>query len=217
MSASVENPLDCLLWQRAFEAKYDGIGTFGRQEWDQLLGHYQAVADWPAIAFSEDLLAAYPEAKVILPGRDVDSWHASVLKTVYWRVTDVELRVASYLDPAAGMYYPMLRKFFETFFEDDFPNRGKAIYHEHYRKIRSLVPRERLLEYNVKQGWDPLCKFLGDPVPFDPFPHVNDAESFVARCRTRNRKQIVGGIVRHLLVGLLLVCALYSIRIFLFM
>ena len=177
----------------------------------------KAVADWPAIAFSEDLLAAYPEAKVILPGRDVDSWHASVLKTVYWRVTDVELRVASYLDPAAGMYYPMLRKFFETFFEDDFPNRGKAIYHEHYRKIRSLVPRERLLEYNVKQGCDPLCKFLGDPVPFDSFPHVNDAESFVARCRTRNRKQIAGGIVRHLLVGLLLVCALYSIRIFLFM
>ncbi|KAF4635237.1 hypothetical protein G7Y89_g2870 [Cudoniella acicularis] len=63
MSASVENPLDCLLWQQAFAAKYDGIGTFGRQEWDQLLGHCQAVSDWPAIAFSEELLACYPEAK----------------------------------------------------------------------------------------------------------------------------------------------------------
>ncbi|KAI1159886.1 P-loop containing nucleoside triphosphate hydrolase protein [Nemania serpens] len=205
MSTSVENPLDCLLWQQAFEAKFDGIGTFGRQEWDQLLGHCQAVADWPAIAFSEELLAAYPEAKVILPGRDVDSWHSSVLKTVYWRASDVELRVASYLDPAAGMYRPMLKKFFKTFFEDDFPNRGKEIFHEHYKNIRSLVPQEKLLEYNVKQGWDPLCKFLGEPVPFDPFPHVNDAKSFVARCRSRNRKQIAGGIFRILIAAYLLI------------
>lgn len=41
MSASVENPLDCLMWQQAFAAKYDGVGKFGREEWDQLLGHCQ--------------------------------------------------------------------------------------------------------------------------------------------------------------------------------
>ncbi|KAF2968557.1 hypothetical protein GQX73_g5045 [Xylaria multiplex] len=147
MRSASDNPPDCLLWQRALSAKYDGIGEFGRQEWDQLLGHCQAVTDWPAIAFSEELIAMYPEAKVILPGRDIDSWHASVLKTVYWRVTDIEFRIASYLDPVAGTFYPMLKKFFETFFEGDFPNKGKAIYHEHYRKIRNLVPPERLLEF----------------------------------------------------------------------
>lgn len=174
----------------------------------------KAVADWPAIAFSEELLAAYPEAKVILPGRDVDSWHSSVLKTVYWRASDVELRVASYLDPAAGMYRPMLKKFFKTFFEDDFPNRGKEIFHEHYKNIRSLVPQEKLLEYNVKQGWDPLCKFLGEPVPFDPFPHVNDAKSFVARCRSRNRKQIAGGIFRILIAAYLLIWGWSAMRHF---
>ncbi|OQE35363.1 hypothetical protein PENCOP_c013G08935 [Penicillium coprophilum] len=81
MSASVENPSDCILWQQAFAAKYDRIGTFGRKEWDQLLGDCQAVSDWPAIAFSEELLAAYPEAKVILPWRDIDSWYRSVLQT----------------------------------------------------------------------------------------------------------------------------------------
>ncbi|KAI0540367.1 P-loop containing nucleoside triphosphate hydrolase protein [Xylaria digitata] len=199
ISASVDNPPDCLLWQRALSAKYNGIGDFGRQEWDQLLGRCQAVTDWPAIAFSEELIVTYPEAKVILPGRDVDSWHASVLKTVYWRVTDVEFRIASYLD--------------STFFEDDFPNKGKAIYHEHYRKIRNLVPLERLLEYNVKQGWGPLCGFLGDPVHLDPFPHVNDTESFVARARARNRRQIVGGIIKHFIISLpLLLCMSYVVR-----
>ena len=220
MSASVENPLDCLLWQQAFAAKYDGIGTFGRHEWDQLLGHCQvslsrctrhfgfcwltmtkAVSDWPAIAFSEELLAAYPEAKVILPSRDVDSWHASVLMTVYWRVKDPELKVASYVDWAANMYYPMLKKFFETFFEDDFPNRGKAIYHKHYSKIRRLVRQDKLLEYNVRQGWGPICEFLGVPKPSEDFPRSNNIDNFVSRCRSRNRRQIGNGLFRYLILG----------------
>lgn len=41
LSASTESPADCLLWQNAFAAKYDGIGEFGRADWDQLLGHCQ--------------------------------------------------------------------------------------------------------------------------------------------------------------------------------
>jgi hypothetical protein len=41
MSASVENPPDCLMWRDALIAKYDGVGEFGRKEWDQLLGHCQ--------------------------------------------------------------------------------------------------------------------------------------------------------------------------------
>jgi hypothetical protein len=61
----------------ALTAKYDGIGTpFGREQWDQLLGDCQAVCDWPACAFAKDLVEAYPDAKVILTTRNVDSWHA---------------------------------------------------------------------------------------------------------------------------------------------
>jgi hypothetical protein len=41
MSASVENPPDCLMWHDALCAKYDGVGEFGRKEWDQLLGDCQ--------------------------------------------------------------------------------------------------------------------------------------------------------------------------------
>ena len=41
MSASVENPPDCLMWHDALNAKYDGVGEFGRKEWDQLLGDCQ--------------------------------------------------------------------------------------------------------------------------------------------------------------------------------
>lgn len=109
MSASVENPPDCLMWQDAFAAKYDGVGTFGREQWDQLLGHCQAVCDWPSVAFAKELIEAYPEAKVILTTRDVDSWHASTMKTVDWRANDPELKAVAKFDWGSGLYQPMLK------------------------------------------------------------------------------------------------------------
>ncbi|KAK2737020.1 hypothetical protein FQN55_001352 [Onygenales sp. PD_40] len=191
MSASVENPPDCLMWQDALAAKYDGVGEFGRKEWDQLLGHCQAVCDWPACAFAKELVEAYPNAKVILTTRDVDSWHSSVMKTVWWRVTDPEHRLVSNFSWAASMYWPMLQKFFDTFFKGDFPNKGKQVYLNHVEEVRSLVPAERLLEYKIGEGWGPLCEFLGEEIPDAPFPRGNDMQGFVDRCRTRNRRQMM--------------------------
>ena len=95
---------------------------------------------------------------MILTNRDIDKWHAlvvmeqgkrsykiwlicyrSTMKTVYWRVTDSELRYLSYVDWASGLYYPMLRKFFDTFFEGTFPTTGKDVYRRHYADIRRRV------------------------------------------------------------------------------
>lgn len=201
MNASVENPPDCLCWMDAFAAKYEGKGTFGRKEWDALLGHCMAVCDWPAIAFAKELIEAYPEAKVIITTRDVDSWHASVMKTVNWRANDPELKAVANFDWSAGLYYPMLRKFWDHFFYGDFENRGKERFHAHYEEIRALVPPENLLEYRVSSGWKPLCDYLGMPVPNTPFPRSNDTEQFVERCRTQNRRQMMNVIFRAMVVG----------------
>jgi hypothetical protein len=213
MCASVENPPDCLMWQDALTAKYDGVGKFGRKEWDQLLGDCQAVCDWPACAFAKELIETYPDAKVILTVRDVESWHASTMKTVYWRVKDPNHQFISTFSWAASMYYPMLKKFFETFFHDDFPNQGKQVYLDHIAEVRSLVPPENLLEYNIKEGWDPLCEFLDKKIPDCPFPQGNDMTSFIERCRTRNRRQLMNGALRIGAIGaviLVIVTALSS-------
>lgn len=201
MRASVENPPDCLMWHDALMAKYDGIGQFGRKEWDQLLGDCQAVSDWPACAFAKELIEAYPNAKVILTTREVDSWHASVMKTVYWRVTDPEHRLVSHFSWAASMYYPMLNKFFETFFRGDFPNKGKQVYQDHVAEVRSLVPPERLLEYKISDGWGPLCEFLDEEVPDAPFPQGNEVANFYKRCRTRNRRQMMNAALHAVTMG----------------
>jgi len=201
MSASIENPPDALMWRDAFAAKFDGQGHFDRKDWDQLLGHCQAVCDWPAVAFAKELIDAYPNAKVILTNRDVDSWHASTMKTVWWRVTDPELRLVSNFSWAAGMYYGMLRKFFDTFFEGDFPNKGKEIFKRHYAEVRSLVPKERLLEYSVKEGWEPLCEFLGETAPHTAFPKINDGNDFINRSKKRNRMQMLNVALQAVVVS----------------
>ena len=71
-----DNPRDFELWWAALRAKYDGCGRpFGKTEYDQLLGSYQGISDLPAILFADDLIKAYPDAKVILTHRDVDKWY----------------------------------------------------------------------------------------------------------------------------------------------
>ena len=209
MSASVENPPDCLMWQDALAAKFDGRGKFGREEWDQLLGHCQAVCDWPATAFAKELIETYPEAKILVTTRDVDSWYRSTLKTVNWRVNDPKLRWLARVDWAAGLYYPMLRKFWDCFFVD-FENLGKERFQNYYQEIRNLVPPSQLLEYRVSSGWKPLCDYLGEPVPATPFPHSNDQDTFVERCQTSNRKQILNVIFRVLVASLPLFGAAFS-------
>ncbi|EKG11775.1 hypothetical protein MPH_11270 [Macrophomina phaseolina MS6] len=59
----------------------------------------------------------------------------------------------------------------------DFPEKGKQMYYEHNEMIKSLVPAGKLLVYNLKEGWGPLCAFLGEEVPERPFPKVNDMET----------------------------------------
>lgn len=120
------------------------------------------------------------------------------MKTVWWRANDPSLRLLSHVDWASGLYYPMLRKFFDTFFHGAFPETGKSTYAQHYRHVRGLVAADKLLEYSVSEGWEPLCKFLNDDVPDEPFPQTNNVDNFVARSRNRNRKQFLNVIIRFI-------------------
>jgi hypothetical protein len=126
------------------------------------------------------------------------------MKTVYWRVTDPEHKFISQFSWAASMYYPMLNKFFETFFRGDFPSQGKQVYLDHFAEVCSLVPPERLLIYNISDGWGRLCKFLGEEIPETPFPTGNDVANFIKRSRTRNRHQMMNGALYAVAMGIVL-------------
>lgn len=147
-----------------------------------------ATCDMPTVAFAPELLAAYPSAKVILNVRDsAEAWHASALETtvaftelLWWSSASaynplcIAWRFLVPLGPFKGVISGLNRAL-------DYPNfreRGIQSYEDHNAMVRKLAG-DRLLEYNVKQGWAPLCEFLGKEVPDREFPRVNDKEEFI--------------------------------------
>lgn len=136
----------------------------------------------PAAYFAQELIAAYPEAKVILTVRDVDSWFSSFNATITRVNANPMQKIARYLDSLLWMPTRHLNRMFvmidAVIYGPDFASTGKQAYLAHNDKVRSLVPPGRLLEYHVKDGWKPLCEFLDKPVPDEPIPRTNSAADF---------------------------------------
>jgi hypothetical protein len=141
--------------------------------------------------FALQLIEAYPDAKIILVERDIDSWYASVDEAIFrttwgWRaflVIDVFGRL---MGLRAGL---ALRKILLGFYEannvSEIRKNAKDRFRRHYAEIRAKVPKERLLEYKIEQEWEPLCEFLGKEIPDVPFPRKNKREEHVARVKGR--------------------------------
>ncbi|KAI1923140.1 hypothetical protein LOZ58_003693 [Ophidiomyces ophidiicola] len=182
ISVLFENPPDAHMWIDAIRAKFDGVGTFEKEQWDQLLGHCQAVCDVPPALFIPELVKAYPEAKVIVNIRDFEGWYRSMNATVAPVTARAVLKdPSSFKDPRQHTCFEMSGLIWKNMFGDKFYEAGEELHREHYAMVRSLVPEENRLEYNIKEGWGPLCEFLGVPVPDEPFPHLNDSKTFIER------------------------------------
>ena len=63
--------------------------------------------------------------------------------------------------------------------KDDWEDRQKLrqAFVEHYAHIREIVQKENLLEWRPQDGYEPICKFLGKPVPNEPFPNINKGDA----------------------------------------
>lgn len=176
------------MWMKALQAKYDGLGkVFQGQAFDHMLWDYDAVSDEPCCFFVEELIAAYPDAKVVLTTRARESWLRSVRESILvilgWRSSWALLayfdrdfiapwwallnRTWSIMSPKTPAYMssadPELLEYFD----------------KHASRVRGVVPSDRLLEFHPSQGWDPLCRFLQIPVPAVDFPHLNEPRSLV--------------------------------------
>lgn len=165
------------MWNDAFDAKYDPIGTqkkpFTREDWDQLLGHCMATTDTPTVIFYRELLEAYPEAKVILTVRDtpegwVKSWQSTIGqyalavrppatlwgKFVKWAFAPRDEVAEGYITRLVKWYdlIGILMRDLENGTNED----SVKYYERHNEEIKRLVPKERLLVMNVKEG----CKLI---------------------------------------------------------
>jgi len=153
----------------------------GEADWNALLGPYKAAVDWPASYFWRELMKAYPDAKVILTERPEEAWYKSITNTIFdfmaREVDPAKLYPIRAAQRKMGRYIVAERTF------------GNRLDKEHvldvYRKnsadVKREVPRDKLLVFDAPDGWAPLCKFLGMPVPEAPYPLTNTTEEFRAR------------------------------------
>lgn len=158
-----------LLWCRAMEAKFEAdTSSWDRFKFDQLLSGYQALADYPASIFVEELIEAYPAASIILTTRSEDSWVESMEKTLIHAHAQ---RSAEDQAPIAVM----ARKYHKYCWDDDFEKNGRDLFRKHNAQVQALAQDRKFLVYQPGDGWEPLCNFLELPVPNGiPYPRADD-------------------------------------------
>ncbi|SRR5579884_1952208 len=173
-------------------------------DWQKIFHDYRATVDWPACTFYKELMEVYPNAKVLLSVRDPEKWYESAMSTIYQAnqrrrspFATVAFFLLKLLRPGIAAGIPMVDHIvwngtFNGRFEDK--EYAISIFNQHNEEVKNYVPSEKLLVYSVKDGWEPLCAFLGVPVPSVPFPHLNDRESFPGNTIAQNtQKRVVKG------------------------
>ncbi|RAQ59357.1 hypothetical protein COH20_005842 [Aspergillus flavus] len=195
-------PRDFNLWIEALKCNFFNpdpkkIPRYGREEFDRLIGSYDAVLDIPASMFWEDLIHAYPDAKIILTTRDFDSWWVSMDKTLFRFIRMPFFRYWQHFDQKEiGPLYRMSELVWRVFCGNCYEKEVcEKAFQEHYRKVREAVPEERRLELKVgRDGWDVLCPFLGVEVPAEEWPR-----EYPARALNENIDMAFWGAVRTIL------------------
>lgn len=162
-------------------------------DFEAFFSDYNSIIGFPGYIFHQDLKARYPEAKVILSHRDPKEWYDDISSTVFEsessHVNKQYAREASSIDPYLGdcidrIHALQVRMLEEDYFEGRFSEKDYAVnrYSEWNDEIKEMYGEDELLVYQVTEGWEPVCDFLGVPVPVDePFPHLNHPDKFHKR------------------------------------
>lgn len=167
------NPRLTALWQ--------SIADGAPPDWDVVFDGYESTVDWPSAAYWRELAAHYPKARIILSLRDPAQWYDSMVQTI---VPSATLGTEADPDPQGRAGSALIRKVvLDGVFEGRIADRDFAIrrFASHRNEVTATIDPDRLLLMDVRDGWEPLCRFLGVPVPTGPFPSGNSVSEFRAR------------------------------------
>lgn len=175
MTELFQHPEHLPHWQKAADGE--------PVDWEQVFGDYVAAVDEPTAQLWAPISKAYPDALVILSVRDPDAWWKSANATIM----DVKRQAPPPEDKDRSAWYRMIMTLYDRLYPEgvDEPEAAKAAFRDHIARVKAGVPQERLLIWQVSDGWEPICKALGLPVPEEPFPHTNTREEFIERRKAR--------------------------------
>ena len=146
-------------------------------DWDALFDGYQATVDWPSCNLWREQAEHFPDAKIILTLRDPDSWYDSVMNTIYAS----SVAGSKSEDPKSRAHSEWAFEIiWDRIFDGRLDDRQHTIdvFNRHNQSVIDEVPPERLLVFEAKMGWAPLCEFLEVPVPATDYPRINTTEKF---------------------------------------
>lgn len=188
---SIDSPSDWIVLERAADATFKNLPTytgkpFTRDQWDEVFGASEAATDVASV-FGPTLTNVYPDAKVVLVKRDFDKWFKSMETAVFRNIWGAGADFfVEWVEPILGSRAgPGSRKILLGFFQAEdlaeIHRNARMAYDRHHREMHEAVPPGQLLDYKLGDGWEPLCEFLGKPVPVGvEFPHVNENEAMNA-------------------------------------
>ncbi len=158
----------------------------GKPDWDAVFAGFAASSDYPACTYWRELAEYYPEAKVILTLRDADGWFDSVSRTIFAEggpSSAVEGPMAEFMHGA------VIGDFADRIQDRDFMT---AYFERRNAEIIAAVPPERLLVHHPGDGWETVCRFLGVPVPAEPYPRVNTSEEWATDMTFKDEQSLAG-------------------------
>ncbi len=147
----------------------------GHADWAAVYHGFGSAVDWPTAGFFRELLAVYPNARFILTDRDPQRWADSFGATIYKLLAESDQappEQRAWLEMANGV---IGKTGFPPGLDRDGLMKGFVAHNE---AVKATIPADKLLVYQVRQGWAPLCDFLGVPVPDGAFPRTNDRAEF---------------------------------------
>jgi hypothetical protein len=163
-----------VLWEKASDGE--------TPDWEMVFSGFSSAVDMPACVYYRKLARAYPQSKVILTVRDAASWYRSSVATT-WAGAPVGQTVSpARADRAVKMRAANIREVGFDLLENPLDETHTiALFDRYTEQVKQDVPSERLLVFNVAQGWEPLCNFLDVPTPKTPFPRENSTDEFGSR------------------------------------
>ncbi|KAJ5182528.1 hypothetical protein N7492_000144 [Penicillium capsulatum] len=194
-------------WMEAMDCGFRGNGrAYDRADFDRLRGKYDALLDIPACLFWEDFHQLYPDVKIILTTRSVDSWFRSIHSTIVPWLEKTSLNVLQFVEPRRlRPEMRMVKTAYQVFCNNDYGTRAKERFLEHNARVRKGVDPHRFLELRLGDGWEPLCVFLGVPVPSVPYPQINNTNEFNRRANEADAALLAE--LRPWLAGMIVVLA----------
>ncbi len=153
--------------------KWVGLANGKPLDWNEVFNGYNSQIDWPGAHYWRSTISAFPNAKVVMSVRPAELWWKSFDKTI-GKLMEVypTLDIPPFMSEILDMNVRIIG---QGTFSGKWRDKDTAIeaFNQRLAEVKAEVPAERLLVFDVAEGWDPLCAFLGVDVPDQPFPHHN--------------------------------------------